>query len=86
MPSIHKFGLSVCLCPINAKMAEPIGSEFCVGPNVTLGKVYELSKFFKFVLKDFCFVKFLKCAKNIMKSANFYLFLFNTVQREDAKR
>ena len=33
-PSIYKFGLSVCLYPINVKMADPIGPKF-------LGKVYE---------------------------------------------
>jgi len=46
-----------------------------VGPHVAPGKVYGQSDF-KYVilkyfyLKLFNFVKFLKCAKNIMKSAN----------------
>ena len=31
--------LFVCLYPINVKTAEPIGSKFCVGTHVTLGKV-----------------------------------------------
>ena len=47
--SIYKFGLSVCLYPINVKMAEPIGPKFLVGHHVTTGKVYESSKFQKFV-------------------------------------
>ena len=41
--SIYKFGLSVCLYPINVKTAEPIGPKFFVGHLGTPGKVYELS-------------------------------------------
>ena len=45
VPSIFKFGLSVCLfvClyPINVKTAEPIGPKFDMGHHVTTGKVYE---------------------------------------------
>ena len=41
----------VCLYPINAKTAEPIGPKFCVGHHVTPGKVYsqgqELPQSFK---------------------------------------
>ena len=34
--------MGVCyLNPINVKMAEPIGLKFCVGPDMTPGKVYE---------------------------------------------
>ena len=33
--------LFVCLYPINAKTAEAIGPEFCVGHHVIPGKVYE---------------------------------------------
>ena len=40
--------LSVRLYPMNVKTAEPIGPEFCVGPHVTQGKVYDWSKFQKF--------------------------------------
>ena len=39
--SIYKFGLSVCLYPINFKTAEPIGPKFFVGHHVTTGKIYE---------------------------------------------
>ena len=39
--SIYKFGLSVCLYPINVKTAEPIEPKFFVGPHMTPGKVYE---------------------------------------------
>ena len=28
----------------NVKTAEPIGSKFCVGPDMTSGEVYEASK------------------------------------------
>jgi len=39
--SIYKFGLSVCLYPINVETAEPIGPTFFVAPRVIPGKVYE---------------------------------------------
>ena len=52
--------LFVCLYPINVKTAEPIGSKFCVGPDVVLGKVYEWSKFKSLCLKVLYFYKFLK--------------------------
>ena len=45
LKSVNKYSLSVCLCPINVKTAEPIGPKFFVGPHVTPGKVYEWSKF-----------------------------------------
>ena len=38
------FRLFVRLYAINVKTAEPIGSEFCVGPHMTPGKVYGFSK------------------------------------------
>ena len=45
MPSVYKFGLSVCLfvClySINVRTAEPIGPKFFVGHHVTTKKVYE---------------------------------------------
>ena len=37
----YKFGLSVCLYPINVKTAEPIGPKFFVGHLGPPGKVYE---------------------------------------------
>ena len=74
--SFSLFGcLFVYLCPINAKTAEPIDHKFCVGPKIQ-----------KIVFKSFLFSQnFENARKNIMKSANF-LFLFHTVQREDAHR
>ena len=33
--------LSVSLYPINVKTAEPIGPKFCVGPQMTPGKIYD---------------------------------------------
>ena len=42
--SIYKFSLSVCLYPINVKTSKPIRPKFCMGPHVTPGKIYELSK------------------------------------------
>ena len=47
--SIFKFGLSVCLCPINVKTAEPIRPKFSVGPHVAPEKVYGQSDF-KYVI------------------------------------
>ena len=69
--SVCLFG---CLNPINVKTAEPIRPKFCVGPHVAPGKVYDRSKFQKFVFKSFYFCKILKNAATIiMKSANFFL-------------
>ena len=34
----------VCLYPINVKTNEPIRPKFCVGPHMTPGKVYGISK------------------------------------------
>ena len=40
--SLYKLAcLSVCLCPINVKTAEPIWPKFLQGSRVTPGKVYE---------------------------------------------
>ena len=36
LPSIYKFGLSVCLYPINVKTAEPIGPKFFVGHHLAI--------------------------------------------------
>ena len=41
--------VSVCVYPINVKTAEPNSPKICVGPHVTPGKVYEVTKFQKFV-------------------------------------
>ena len=41
--------VSVCLCPINVKIAEPIGPKFYLTPHITPGKVYEWAKFQKLV-------------------------------------
>ena len=70
--------LSGCLYPINVKTAKPIGLKFCVGPHLTLGKVYEWSKFQKFVFKSFFyFCKILKMREKILwNPQTFFLFLF----------
>ena len=52
--------LSVRLCPINVKTVQPIGPKVCIGPHVTPGKVYELSKLKNMWLQVFIFVKILK--------------------------
>ena len=68
IPVVFNFFLFInlaCLYPINVKTAKPIGPEFCVGPHVTPGKVYEWSKFQKLMFKSFIFIKFWKCAKKI---------------------
>ena len=48
--------LFVCLYPINVKTAKPIRPKFCVGHYVIPGKVYEWSKFLKFVFKSLLFL------------------------------
>ena len=65
----------VCLYPINVKTAELIRPKFCVGPQETPGKVYEWSKFQKFMFKSFYFVKFWKCTKKYYELRNL-LFVF----------
>ena len=78
--SIYKFGLSVCLYPINVKTAEPIGPKFFVGHLGTPGKVYESSKFQKFVSikirSSLNFLKFWKSAKFFVKIRELFLFCF----------
>ena len=83
-PSIYKFGLSVCLsvclCPINVKTAEPIGPKFFVGHHVTTGKAYEWSKFQIFVSikirSSLNFWKFWKSTKFFVKIRELFLFCF----------
>ena len=79
--SIYKFGLSVCLYPINVKTAKPIGPKFFVGHLGTPGKVYEWSKFQIFVsFKNQTFIKFLKVLKIheifFVKIRELFLFCF----------
>ena len=51
---------------------------------MTPGKIYECSKLQKFVSKSFWFLlNFENVNKNIIKSANFFVIVFN-VQKEDA--
>ena len=71
---MYKFGLSVCLYPINVKKAEPIGPKFFVGPHVIPGKVYEcVLKVFNFVKK----FKYLKIRGLLFKnSQNLFLLCF----------
>ena len=64
------------------KTAEPIRPKFDVGPHVTPGKVYEWSKFQKFVFKSFMFLQnFENAQKNIMKSQTFFV-LFVILYKE----
>jgi len=78
--SIYKFGLSVCLYPINFKTAEAIGHKFLVGHHVTTGKVYEWSKFQIFVSikirSSLNFGKFWKSTKFFVKIRELFLFCF----------
>jgi len=69
--------LFVCLYPINVKTAEPIGSEFCVGPHMTLGKVYGFSKK-KFNSPPTKF-DFIKMHELFFIKRTFCLILFNNV-------
>ena len=86
LTSIYKFGLSVCLYPINVKTAEPIGPNFFVGHLGTPGKVYEKSKFPIFVsIKIRSFLKILKIREIFLwKSANYFCFVFRCTQREES--
>ena len=77
---IYKFGLSVCLYPINVKTAEPIGPKFFVGHLGNPGKVYEWSKFQIFVSikirSSLNFWKFWKSTKFFVKIHELFLFCF----------
>ena len=56
--SIYKFGLSVCLYPINVKTAEPIGPKFVWDLKGPQGR-FRNDQYFKNVcLNDFIIVKF----------------------------
>ena len=43
--------LSVCLYPVNVKTTNPIRLKFCLGPHMTLGKVYGTSKLKEQILR-----------------------------------
>ena len=75
--------LSVGLCPIIVKTAEPIGPKFCVGPYMTLGKVCEWSKFQKLASSEIRFS--LKLIDFFLNPLTFCLFLFykQCTQREN---
>ena len=66
--------LAVCLYPMNVKTAELIGPKFCVGPYVTPGKVYEWTKFQKFVFKSFLFFEILKMREKILWNPQTFFF------------
>ena len=55
--------MSVCFFPINVKTVEPIGSKFCVGPNMTPGKLCGSSKFQKQVSNKIRFLSNFKIRK-----------------------
>ena len=67
--------LSVCLCPINVKTAEPIRPKFFLGSGMTPGKVYEWSKIKNFVLKRFLFCKILKMCEKSLWNPQIFLFI-----------
>jgi len=64
--------LFVCI-QINVKTAEPIGTKFCVGHQLTPGKVYEWSKFLKICFENPQF---------ILENTQTFLFLFYNVYKE----
>ena len=68
--------------PINVKTAEPIWSNFFVGPHVTTRKVYNDKKC---VLKVFNFVKKFKFLKSeiFLKIHNFFSSLFQNVNKKN---
>jgi len=67
---IYRFSLSVCLfgclsvslCPLNVKTAEPIRPKFCMGPHVAPGKVYGPSDF-KYVILKYIYFKLFNLVK-----------------------
>ena len=69
----------VCLCLINVKTAEPIGPKFCVGPYLTLGKVYRWSKFQKLAVNKIRVSLNLKIYEFIFYNLRTFLFLFYSV-------
>ena len=72
--------VSVRLYPINVKAAQPIMPKFCMGTQMTPGKVYRCSKWQKFVSIFFLiFETFGKCA--FFLNPRTFLFLFFIVQR-----
>ena len=74
--------MPVCLFPLNVKTAELIGPKFCVGPHMTPpGKVYEWSKFQKFVTNKIWFILNLKI-HNIFFKRELFLGLFYNVYKE----
>ena len=83
LPSIYKFGLSVCLSvclfvclyPINVKTAEPIGPKFFVGHHVIPGKVYGWSNFQKFASIKIRFLKILNIHEIFFENPRNFLFL-----------
>ena len=76
---IYILCFSVCLYPINVQTAEPIGSKFCVGPLMTLGKVYEWSKFQKFASNKTKFSFKLKNPRNCF----LFCFVLQCIQSEN---
>ena len=67
--------LSVRLYPINVKTAEPIGPKFCVGPQDDPNLKY-------FCLKVLYFKVLIIREKNIMKSANIFLYTVQSTKRK----
>ena len=90
LSSIYKFGLSVCLYPINVKTAEPIGPKFFVGHLGTPGKVYESSKFQIFVSHQnsivIKFLKILKIREIFCENPRIIFILFYDVHKENMFR
>ena len=88
--SIYKFGLSVCLYPINVKTAEPIGPKFFVVHLGTPGKVYEWSKFQIFVSikiwSSLNFWKFWKSTKFFVKIRELFLFCFTMYTKRECSQ
>ena len=69
LKSIYIYILSVCVCPINVKMDEPIGLKFCVGLTMTQENVSGCSELHKAVSKKIDFHKILKIHEKNCKFA-----------------
>ena len=66
---------SVCLCPINVKMAELIGPKFCVGPYITQG-IYLIKCDQALSYIYFYFNRFIFIIKSCMKCADFNILIY----------
>ena len=88
LSSLYKFGLSVCLFVSNKRQnGRTDRAQIFVGPHVTPGKVYKLSKFQKFVLKSFyfCIVYIVSRVPKIQKYIGSLYTVFSVLVVQESK-